>query len=690
MVDIGRLTIKEEKSIVVEGEKLSLFLNELKIKKEKIDELENAFSVTCENALKYEEKIQIKISLDTKNKEVFFVTRKNTSILELEKLEQLFDKVFLIDSMYYFATTYKDSNVIVDENFINKSKKIFSIPTHEDLLNELNLSKAELEKSNIFADAVLENASEAVCAKDLQCRYTYVNSSWRKFFLKRGYRDISVIGKTASEIFSQRDFAFAQKSHKEDLEVLKTNKNVEYENSLISDTGMQHLYVRKIPMIVNGEKIGVCSIISDITDQKNIEKVLKEAKDAAEDIAKVKSEFLANMSHEIRTPLNAIIGMSYLLDKTDLTQKQKDYVNKINSSSHHLLNIINDILDFSKIESGMLNIDETSFKLSDVLSNISNMVSDTCISKGLELLFEIDSDITLNSNYLGDPLRLGQILINYVTNAVKFTEKGEIIVKVSKCHCNEDECTIKFEVKDTGIGMTKEQVNELFKPFKQADASITRKYGGTGLGLSISANLAKLMGGEVGVTSEYGKGSNFWFTTKIKIDKNKKEEIDLKDLKDKRVLVVDDNSKARMVLNYMIKDVVKEVFEANSGESAIKYLLEEQKNGRYIDIMYIDMQMKGITGVETIKKIEKLNLKKKPICVIVTSYSREAIYKGINSADVDIIVKPITVGVAIESLLKNFSKNIVTISKKKERKGKCGLKKVTRKGRDQKRRKGME
>jgi two-component system sensor histidine kinase/response regulator len=254
-------------------------------------------------------------------------------------------------------------------------------------------------------------------------------------------------------------------------------------------------------------------VFEDITAERAATEQMRAAKILAENAVRMKSDFLANMSHEIRTPMNAIIGMSHLAMKTELTPRQRDYMKKIQWSSQHLLGIINDILDLSKIEAGKMTVESIDFELDQVLENVIGLISEKAAAKNLELIVEIDADVP--HSLIGDPLRIGQVLINYANNAVKFTEQGNIAIRVAVARASSRELILNFSVSDTGIGLDEEQRNRLFQSFEQADSSTTRKYGGTGLGLAISRQLVSLMGGEVGVDSKLGTGSTFWFTVPL-------------------------------------------------------------------------------------------------------------------------------------------------------------------------------
>ena len=372
----------------------------------------------------------------------------------------------------------------------------------------------------------------------------------------------------------------------------------------------------------------------------------------------LKGEFLANMSHEIRTPMNAILGLSHLALKTRLTPKQLDYLTKIQSSAGSLLNLINDILDFSKIEAGKLDIEDTPFDLGQMIDDVSGTVAFKAREKGLELVFHIARGVP--RGLVGDPFRLGQVILNLANNALKFTEKGEVVVTVHphEAPAQEGHTWLRFSVYDTGMGMTPEQLEKLFSAFTQADGSISRKFGGTGLGLTISKQLVELMGGQISAESELGVGSTFTFVLPFPIDEEGGKNLSLpRRFHSLRVLVVDDNEMMRETLRTEMIAMRLTVTVASSGQAALDELARAERDGEApYDLVLLDQKMPDMKGTETAHKIQsELNLSKQPVLFLLTGDEKDEDSGDPQQASIRaFLMKPISASALFDNIVSTF------------------------------------
>ena len=507
---------------------------------------------------------------------------------------------------------------------------------------------AETTVSKAYVDTILHSMSEVLLVVDHAGNVKTANAAAVE---ELGYPEDELIGLPVARILADESFRSA----------LDTPTGLQ-EGSRAVETHYRAKDGCEFPVLVSrahlggahGRSDGTVLVAQDMTEHVRAREQVKEAKRAAEDANLAKSSFLANMSHELRTPMNAVIGLSDLCLRTDLNPKQRDYLKKVHASAVSLLGVINDILDFSKIEAGKLDMESVPFALDEVLDNLATVVGVKTNEKGLELLFLRRPDVP--DILVGDPLRLGQVLINLANNAVKFTEEGEILIEIRLVESTGSEATLEFAIRDTGIGMTEEQQARLFQSFSQADASTTRMYGGTGLGLAISRQLVEMMDGRIWVESTPAEGSTFTFRVILELCEEREPAAwarSAEELRGTRVLIVDDNAHAREALSTHLDHWSFEILEASSGEAALSLLRSAEEP---IDLVLMDLVMPGLNGLQTSHAIKtELDADPPPKIILVTAYSVDdyASDPGLDSIDND-LSKPVNPSLLFNVILETL------------------------------------
>lgn len=545
-------------------------------------------------------KVELQVSLDRLEKSIR-LTYRNVIV------------ALVIASSFFGVLIYASVSILVVRPVLRLGKAaeqlalgdfdaVLPLATQDELGNlvrAFSMMRESRRLSEAKLIAILENSPDALIQLDSDGNIINWNDMAENIF---GYRKNDIIGKNFSVVMPDPNLGLNAGYSKC---YLKT-ENIDVIGELREVVGQRkdgsHIYLAIRTNEINFEE-GIFYIVSarDITWRKENEAKLLNAMNAAEAANAAKSTFMSNMSHEIRTPMNSIIGMTKLSLKTHLSAKQHDYLIKIDYAAHHLLDLINDILDFAKIEANKLELEILDFKLDTVVKNLSNHLAHSASSKGLHLTFELDSGLSVPLR--GDPLRLTQVLLNYTSNAIKFASKGEIVISARIIEEGVKDFLIRFEVQDSGIGISTDQIEKLFQAFHQADASITRKYGGTGLGLVISKQLVELMGGTVGVESQLGQGSTFWFTARLAkggqmLASTLPASPNLGLLKDASILLVEDNLFNQQVAVEMLREVGAGVTIANNGQEAIDMLLK-----RRYDCVLMDVQMPVMDGIEATRQI---------------------------------------------------------------------------------------
>ena len=525
---------------------------------------------------------------------------------------------------------------------------------HKKNLNAL------VEERTFFIEQLLDHSPNLFFYEDKDGRLLGCNKAYEQAFQVRREE---LIGKTVLEMahISPEE---AQAYYEEQREVIATGALMYRQVPRRFADGSMHelLYWLSGFRLPDGSPGGLMGTIVDVSELKKINQAHAEAQEALQ----AKSLFLANISHEIRTPMNAIIGMAYLALKTDLNDKQRDYVEKIHNAGTALLAIINDLLDFSKMEAAKMHLEQAEFALQGVLDQVVTLTSRQAQLKGLEILYRVAPDVP--EYLLGDSLRLGQVLTNLVNNAVKFTDSGEIVLEIQNIRRTGERVQLQFSVKDTGIGMSKEQQGRLFQPFTQGDSSTTRKHGGSGLGLTISKKLVELMGGQMWVESQPGQGSTFFFSIWLGVGAEVIRSRVPKGLEAKRLLVVDDNQAAREILADHLKSLRFTVDTAESGPEALKRVEEADEAHHPYAAVFMDWQMPQLNGLETTRQLRKTPLQEAaPEVVLVTAFEKDKAEEEAKQCGIEtVLIKPVGPSVLFDTMVRLLAEEAVSEENQRE------------------------
>jgi len=538
----------------------------------------------------------------------------------------------------------------------------------------LRAAEAASRESEQRSRLLLESAGEGIFGTDTNGQVVFVNPSATRML---GFEAEEMLGKAVHDLIHH--------SHSdgtgypiEDCPMWRAytdGMRSEVDDEVLWRRDGSHFSVHYIstPIRKNDELVGAVVTFSDITARKEAERQMAEAREVAEAATRAKSEFLANMSHEIRTPMNGIIGMTDLALDTDLTPEQRDYLNTVKSSADALLTLINDILDFSKIEAGKLELEPIGFGLRDALADMLNTLANRAHSKGLELIYDVAADV--QDALVGDVYRVRQIIVNLVGNAIKFTEKGEIVVAVEQVERTDRSTTLHFSVRDTGIGIPADKLEAIFKPFEQADASTTRQFGGTGLGLAISVQLVELMEGRIWAESREGRGSTFHFEAVFELGKASSAadvQADLELLEGLLVLVVDDNATNRRILTAMLENWRMRPQSAAGAGEALAALDRARNAGRPFRLVLSDVNMPQMDGF-TLFENTRCNPQHQDVpFILLTSAARPGDVARCREIGVSAhLIKPVRQSLLMNAIVNAVGGTRIDVSKPDAAEGPC-------------------